>query len=160
VATGCSREVIEGRTALANLLRGIHPGHPAIAVGDHAAKDIASRHGADIDRGMRLLHGLGKGDHRGKIVELAVTLGLLLAPELLHDQDGFPSLAPAMVKVAPHNFTLLAEPSCPNAKDESTTREVIECRDLLGEEQRMVLGDETHAGPQLNTCGDSRGPAE
>src|SRR5262249_50695977 len=121
VATGCSREVIEGRTALADLLGRIHPGHPAIAVGHHAAKDIARRHGTDIDRGMRLLHGFGESDHRREIVKLPVKLGLLLTPEFLHHKNGFPSLAPAMVKVTPHDRTLLAEPPCPDAKDEPTT---------------------------------------
>ena len=62
-----------------------------------------------------------------------------------------------MRKVAPHDCGLLVEPSRSNAEEKPPTREVVQCRHLLGQVNRMVLWDETNAGPQLQRLGHGRG---
>ena len=63
-------------------------GDPAVPVLHDAGEDVLGV-AADEDGRVGLLEGLGVAAQEGKVVELAVELGALLRPKLLHHQAGF-----------------------------------------------------------------------
>ena len=55
---------------------------------------------------------------------------------------------------------LFAEPAGADAEQESAAAEEIERRDLLGQQQRVALGDEHDAGAELDALRHARGAGE
>jgi len=60
-------------------------------------------------------------------------LCLLFCPQLLHDQDCFSRLRPAMVKISADELRLFPMPARADAKQESAAAEQVKCRDFFGE---------------------------
>ena len=109
---------------------------------------------------MWLLRGLRIGPDGREVVVLAVELRLALRPQLLHGQDRFPRLRPAVVEIAAHDLRLLSQPPGANAEEEAPAAEEIEGRDFLGQEQRMSLGNEHDPRPELDAARGARGARE
>src|SRR5215471_14005580 len=109
---------------------------------------------------MRLLGRLRERADRGKVIVPPVVLGLLLGPEGLHRQDGLLRLRPAVREVASHDLRLLFEPACSYPKEKPTTGEVIERGDLLGQEERVALRDQTNPRTELERLRHRRGPRQ
>src|SRR5713101_1488231 len=127
----------------------VAPGHDAL---EHVLGAAAEEHGR-----VRLLRRLRIGPDGREVVVLAVELRLALRPQLLHGQDRLPRLRPAVVEIAAHDLRLLAQPPGADAEEEAPAAEEVEGRDLLGQEQRMPLGDEDDAGPELDAARGARG---
>src|SRR5215831_5805282 len=124
--------------------------HPGIAPCHDALEDPTGRNRPQDNGRMRLLGWLRERADGGKIIILPVVLGLLLGPEGLHRHDGLLGLRPAVREVASHDLRLLFEPACSYAKEKPATGEVIECGDLLGQEERVALWDQTNPCPELD----------
>jgi hypothetical protein len=71
-------------------------------------------------------------------------------PELLHHEDRFAGLRPAVIEVAAHDRRLLAMPARADAEEEPAAAEEIERRDLLREQERVALRHERDAGAELH----------
>ena len=159
VAPDFRRHGVDPGAAFFHLGGGYAVGQPAVGVGHHAAQDVPG-HAADDDRRVRVLGWLGERLDRREVVVLAVVLGLVLGPKLLHHLDGFSGLGPAMLKVAAHDLGLFPEPAGADAEHEAAPAEQVEAGNLLRQQQRVALRHQRNAGAQLDGAARSGGPGQ
>ena len=155
VAAGGGGELVELADLLAERLGGEAVGDPAVAVLHHAGQDTLGV-AADQDGRVGLLDGLGVAAQDGEVVELAVELGALFRPKLLHHEAGFKGLRPRPADVAAHDGGLFLVPAGADAVDEAAAAVTVEGGDLLGEEQGVALGHEQDTGAKLDMGGRRR----
>src|SRR5262249_44359871 len=135
-------------------------GKPAIPPSHDAPKHRSPREVTEEDGWVGLLNRFGEGADKRKVIKLAVELCLLLGPEFLHGPDSLPRLPPGVGSVPPHDCRLFLVPTCTDTKQKPATGVVVQGRDLLGEQQRVVLWDQTNPCAELERPGYSRGPRE
>jgi hypothetical protein len=145
ITTRLAREFVEHGAPLPNAFWGAPGGHPAIAIGHRPVKDLP-RCTTEKNGRVGLLHGPWEGAHQGKVIVGAVILRCFMGPECLHGFNGFPRLGLAVRKIAAHNLGLFFVPAGANTKEKPAPGHVVECRNLLGEEEGVALRDKGDAG--------------
>ena len=96
----------------------------------------------------RLLHRLRPRPARRELDVLAVELGLVLRPDLLHAKHLLAGDRSAVVEIDPMVGRLDLVPPEADPEHEASARDVIESCHLLGEDDGVVLRDEAHAGSE------------
>ncbi len=84
-------------------------------------------------------------------------LGPVLAPERLHAQDVLASDGAPAAEIDPVVLRLRPVPAESDSYYHPAGRQVVQRRDLLGQEDRVVLGDEQHPRAQPDPSGRRRG---
>src|SRR5262245_29417108 len=97
---------------------------------------------------MRLADWFGPGPDRVEVDELAVILGFVLRPDLLHRQHAFAQQLPADRVAGAVVLHLLDVPTTPDAEDEPAVGEVVDAGDLLCQGDRVAFDDEADAGAE------------
>ncbi len=138
------------------LLRAAEPvRRPLVGVGEHAVEHLRAG-AAQQHRRVRLLRRLGPAPDRVEVHELAVVLGLVLRPDLLHRLDPLAHELEAAARVGAVVAHLLAVPAGADAEQEAPAREPVERGDLLGGHDRIALDHQADAGAQLDALGRGR----
>ena len=109
---------------------------------------------------MRLLHRLGVRPELVEVDEFAVILGLVLRPDLLHRGDPLAEELPAAVELRPVMEHLLRVPPPADAEQHASTREMVEARHFLGEDDRIALDHQADPGAELERRGHRGGRRE
>ena len=109
---------------------------------------------------MRLLGGLGPGPDLVEVDVLAVELGLVLCPDLLHRPHLLAETLEARLVVRAVVLHLFGIPPAPDAELEAPARERVEARHLLGGDDRVALDDEADARADPDALGRRRGGHE
>ena len=100
---------------------------------------------------------MGHDQSGSKLDVLAVVLGLVLGPDLLHRQHLLAQLAEPRLVLGAVVLHLLAVPAGADPEQEAAARERIEARHLLRQDDGVALDDETDAGAHLEPLGRGRG---
>src|SRR5271156_6730534 len=93
---------------------------------------------AEYDWRMRFLRGLGHHLEAFNRDRLAVILGQIFGPHLLHQGDIFARPQRAVLEIHTDAFKLFFEPADTDAEDESTARKHVETRDRLRRRDRVA----------------------
>jgi len=80
--------------------------------------------------------------------ELAAQFGLVVAPQHAQDVDPFVGAATAGVERHADGVVLAGHVAHPDTDDESSLREHVDCRQLLGQDDRVAQGKDDDAGPE------------
>src|SRR5919106_419750 len=144
VSPGGLGQLVQDCPTPLELLRAPSRRHPAVTPGNHSLEDILRRFPQDY-RWVRLLRWLGVAFDCREVVVLAMELGFLFSPELLHHQDRLSGLRPPMFKVAAHYLRLLPQPAGTDAEDDPAAGEQVQSSDRLGQHQRVALGGQADA---------------
>ncbi len=99
-------------------------------------------------RNMWLLRRLRPLPNRIEIDEPAMEGGFLLSPDALHRQHALAHHLPARGGIDAVVAHLLAVPAGADAKQEAAAGEQLERGDLLGQRDRVVLGNEADTSPE------------
>ena len=102
---------------------------PAVAELDHALQGVVGL-AAEQDRRMRPLLGLGIEPDRIEVDELAVELGFLLGPQLLHGQHALAQQLEARLVAGAVVLHLVDVPAAADGEDEAAARELVEAGHL------------------------------
>ena len=135
-------------------------GQPAIGVvGDALATPVGSER-AEENRRVRRLDRLGIRPNAFEVHKLAVIGGLLLGPQCLHRLDALADHAPPGGEGGAVICHFLRVPTRPDPKHETPVREAIEGRDRFGQDNGVVLTEQTHAGAEGEAFGHGGGRRE
>ena len=107
---------------------------------------------ADPDRN-RPARGCGPAGECIEAEELAGVRGTFVAPARTHHPDRFVAPRAAPVVGRAEGLDLLAHPADAGAKDHATRREVIECGEHLGGEERVAMRQHEHGGAEGDAFG-------
>ena len=135
-------------------------GHPAVGVLGHRAQHRRSGPAPDERPHPWLLHRFGPGPGRGQVDELTVVFGPVLGPQGLHAVEVLTDQGVATAEVNAMVLRLGPVPAEPQTEGEPASREVVEGGDLLGQDDRIVLGGEQNAGAQAEAAGGLDGRRE
>jgi hypothetical protein len=102
---------------------------------------------------MRLLHGLRVRSDGIEVDELAVELGPVLRPDLLHGQRLFAEDRVAGLVDRAVIFHLVLVPASSDPELEAPTGQEIQARHFLGGGDGVALDDETYAGAHAELPG-------
>src|SRR5207302_1266388 len=91
---------------------------------------------------------------------LAVELGLVIGPDLLHGQDALPEYSEAPGRVGPVVLHLLPVPAPADTEEEAAAGEEVEGGDLLGRRDGVAFDDEADSRPEEEPLGDHGGGGE
>src|SRR5438067_2490072 len=120
----------------------------AVAVADRSPRG-ETEGAADNDRRMRLLRVLGPDLHRRKVDDLAVILGGVLGPDLLHRFDLLPHLQRAGLVICAVFFHFLGVPAATDAEQEAASGYLVERGHELRGLDRVSLDHQANSGAEL-----------
>src|SRR5262245_46813335 len=109
---------------------------------------------------MGLLHRPREGAHERKVIVGAVILSRLIGPECLHSLNSLPRLRPAVGEIASHNLRLFFVPPSADTKEKPALGEVVQCRNLFRQQERIALWDQRNASAELELRRHCRGPGQ
>ena len=155
ISPGVRRHLLQPSPRLLDLEASLDR-HPHVAQLDDLLEVPLGRGCADDDRWVRLLQRLGPGPRRAEVDELAVELGFLLCPQRLAGEQLLAHQGTAGGRVDAVGFHLLVVPAVADAEQEPTARDDVERGDLLGQPQRITLGDQGDPGAEEERRGDRR----
>jgi hypothetical protein len=132
---------------------------PAVAAG-HDPADGGRRRAPDDDRDARLLHRGGQHLPAVPVDEAAPEVDGLPGPRRGHGVDVLIRPSTAVVERHAEGVELLLEPADPEAEHQPAAGQVVDRRRLLGQVQRVHLGQDVDAGAEPEPLGAGRHPGE
>ena len=136
-------------SALGDVLRVASEAVPALTdVGDAPQRRVALA--AEVDRRVRLLHGLRVLAARRQVVELAVELGDRIGPQRLHHVEVLAAAVGALRERRRDRLELFREPADADAEVDTSVREPVDRGDLLRGVDGVALRDEADARPETD----------
>ncbi len=107
--------------------------------------------------GLRLLDRFRPLPDAVEVDEVAVELGFIMGPDLLHRQNPFAHQRPAPPGIRAVIAHFLQVPAAANPEQKPSTGQLIERGDLLGGGDRVALDDQAHARPEPELGGHHGG---
>src|ERR1700686_1027127 len=126
--------------------------HPSVAVRNRALRSLL-RFRAQQHRWSAFLHRLRITPDRIEVNELAVILCCFLGPNLLHCLNALAQYLPSTPEIGAMIFHLLAIPTAADSENYAAVRDHVERRDLLRQQNRIALDDETDSSAELDPLG-------
>src|SRR5712692_8716725 len=90
----------------------------------------------------QLLLGLRKEDGVANLEELSGVVDYAVAPESPKEVDGFVEDLPPPLEFRPQKVEFLLDPSRSDAQDSPPVGELVDCRGLLPDQDRIALGED------------------
>jgi hypothetical protein len=115
---------------------------------------------ADEQRRVPSLHRLGPQTDRIEVDELAMELRLIIGPDRLHCRELLPHQIPPQVRLDTGVAHLLHQPPGADAEQESAPGKMVDCRDLLRQDDRVMLGNDAYRRAEPQARGDRGGSAQ
>src|SRR6266508_3499824 len=159
LSRGGARLPEQGELALQRRQRRVRVHQPRVAE-SRGPLDAGVRIGRQPDlRARPLERRHGDADVRKREMAAGIAQGLA-RPEPLDDLEPLDEATDPLLRILPHGLVLDVTVAEPHSEDEASATDHVERRDLLGDLDGMVQGEEQDSGPERHRAGFGRDPCE